>query len=62
MPVAPDQVDARIPGGVSAITMTCLQKAAGDRYDRGFELADALIAFLGNAASAELRAARSSRP
>ena len=62
MPVAPDQADARIPSGVSAITMTCLQKAAGDRYDRGFELADALIAFLGHAASAELRAARASRP
>ncbi len=61
-PVAPDQVDTRIPAGLSAITMKCLSKQAVDRYDRGFELADALIAFLGQAPSAELRAARSSRP
>jgi serine/threonine-protein kinase len=62
MPVAPDQVDTRIPAGLSAITMKCLSKQAVERYDRGFELADALIAFLGQAPGAELRAARSSRP
>jgi serine/threonine-protein kinase len=62
VPVAPDQVDTRIPAGLSAITMKCLSKQAVDRYDRGFELADALIAFLGQAPWAELRAARSSRP
>lgn len=62
VPVAPDQVDKRIPAGLSAITMKCLSKQAVDRYDRGFELADALIAFLGQAPGAELRAARSSRP
>ncbi len=61
-PVAPDQVDTRIPAELSAITMKCLSKQAVDRYDRGFELADALIAFLGQAPGAELRAARSSRP
>lgn len=61
-PVAPDQVDTRVPAGLSAITMKCLSKQAVDRYDRGFELADALIAFLGQAPGAELRAARSSRP
>jgi len=61
-PVAPDQVDTRIPAGLSAITMKCLSKQAVDRYDRGFELADALIGFLGQAPGAELRAARSSRP
>ncbi len=61
-PVAPDQVDTRIPTGLSAITMKCLSKQAVDRYDRGFELADALIGFLGQAPGAELRAARSSRP
>lgn len=60
-PVAPDQVDTRIPPALSAITMKCLSKQAVDRYDRGFELADALIAFLGQAAGADLRAARSSR-
>jgi serine/threonine-protein kinase len=61
-PVSPDQVDTRIPAGLSAITMKCLSKQAVERYDRGFELADALIAFLGQAPGAELRAARSSRP
>jgi serine/threonine-protein kinase len=61
-PVPPDQIDTRIPAGLSAITMKCLSKQAVDRYDRGFELADALIAFLGQAPGAELRAARSSRP
>ncbi|QJR35865.1 serine/threonine-protein kinase [Gemmatimonas groenlandica] len=61
-PVAPDQVDTRIPAGLSAITMKCLSKQAVDRYDRGFELADALVAFLGQVPGAELRAARSSRP
>lgn len=61
-PVAPDQVDTRIPAGLSAITMKCLSKQAADRYDRGFELADALIAFLGQAPGTELRAARASRP
>ena len=61
-PVAPDQVDTRIPAGLSAITMKCLSKQAVDRYDRGFELADALIAFLGQVPGHELRAARSSRP
>jgi serine/threonine-protein kinase len=62
VPVAPDQVDTRIPATLSAITMKCLAKQAVDRYDRGFELADALIAFLGQTPSAELRAARASRP
>ena len=61
-PVSPDQIDTRIPAGLSAITMKCLSKQAVDRYDRGFELADALIAFLGQAQGADVRAARSSRP
>ncbi len=61
-PLAPDQVDTRIPAGLSAITMKCLAKQSVDRYDRGFELADALIAFLGQAPDADMRAARSSRP
>ena len=60
-PVSPDQIDPRIPAGLSAITMKCLAKQAVDRYDRGFELADALIALLGQAPGAEVRAARSSR-
>ena len=61
-PVAPDQVDTRIPAVLSAIAMKCLSKQAVDRYDRGFELADALIGFLGHAPEAELRAARTARP
>jgi serine/threonine-protein kinase len=61
-PVPPDQVNHKIPTALSSIVMKCLAKPASDRYDRGFELADALIAFLGGAgASAELRAARVAR-
>jgi serine/threonine-protein kinase len=44
--VAPDIVDSRVPGELSAIIMKCLAKQAGDRYQTGFELADALLAFL----------------
>ena len=44
---SPDIVDSRIPPQLSAIVMKCLEKRASDRYQRGYELADALIAFLG---------------
>jgi serine/threonine-protein kinase len=61
-PVPPDTVDPRIPAPLSAIVMRCLSKQAVDRYDRGFDLADALLGFLVTAnAPAELRAARSAR-
>jgi serine/threonine protein kinase len=63
IPVPPDQVDTRVPAVLSSIVMKCLAKQAADRYDRGFELADALVAYLspgGNAA--DLRAARTTRP
>ena len=61
-PVPPDQLDARIPAGLSSIVMKCLSKAASDRYDRGFELADALNSFLGaNGTAGDLRSARSAR-
>lgn len=61
-PVAPDQVDAKVPAALSAIVMKCLAKPAGDRYDRGFELADALIGYLSGAgATVELRTARAAR-
>ncbi len=61
--VPPDQVDSRIPAALSAIVVKCLAKQAVDRYDRGFELADALLAFLGGTGSTpDQRAARTSRP
>jgi hypothetical protein len=37
--------------------MKCLSKGAEERYQTGFELADALLAFLRNAAPNDLRAA-----
>jgi serine/threonine-protein kinase len=61
-PVAPDQRDPSIPAALSAIVMKCLSKVAAERYDRGFELADALAGFLGSqGAGAELRTARAAR-
>ena len=58
-PVAPEVVDSRTPPALSEIIMRCLSKHAGDRYQRGHELADALIAYLNVSAeaSAEHRAA-----
>jgi serine/threonine-protein kinase len=59
---APDVVDSRIPPHLSAIVMKCLSKRASDRYQRGNELADALIGFLGQAGTQEeVRAAWTSR-
>ena len=63
VPVSPDQVDSRIPSTLSAIVNKCLAKQAVDRYDRGFDLADALVSFLaGSGGAAELRTARGARP
>ncbi len=45
-PVAPDVVDSRVPAELSAIVMKCLAKKAEERYQSGFELADALLAYL----------------
>ena len=45
-PVAPEVVDSRIPSPMSAVVMRCLEKSAADRYQRGNDLADALVAFL----------------
>lgn len=62
-PVAPDQADAKVPGALSAIVMKCLAKQAAERYDRGFELADALVTYLAGAGTPnDLRAARAARP
>ena len=45
-PVAPEVVDSRVPPELSAIVMKCLSKQAGERYQGGFELADALLGYL----------------
>lgn len=45
-PVAPSQINARVPVMLSDITMRCLAKAPSARYARGNDVADALIAFL----------------
>lgn len=56
--VSPDVVDSRVPPDLAAIVMKCLAKGADDRYQSGFELADALLRFLGSDASVdETRAA-----
>jgi serine/threonine-protein kinase len=43
---SPDIVDSRIPAELAAIVMRCLEKDPLDRYQRGNDLADALIQFL----------------
>ncbi len=59
---APDAVDSRIPPQLSAIVMKCLAKRAADRYQRGNDLADALIEFLtGTQTVDDMRAAWTSR-
>jgi serine/threonine-protein kinase len=50
-PVAPEVVDSRVPAPLAAIAMRCLAKAQGDRYQRGNDLADALIAWLKDASA-----------
>jgi serine/threonine protein kinase len=62
MAVSPEVVDSRIPVGLSEIVMKCLEKQTSDRYQRGNDLADALIGFLSGAqAPDDLRAAWGSR-
>lgn len=61
-PVAPEVVDSRVPMELSAIVMRCLAKPAADRYQTGFELADALLNFLlNNGTTGEQRTAWFSR-
>src|SRR5690242_20065178 len=62
-PVPLDEANKRVPGALSAIVMRCLEKSPGDRYARGWELADALIGYLGSAVGSRdgLRLARSAR-
>src|SRR4051812_8104456 len=44
--VPPDEHDARVPASLAAIVMRCLAKPPAERYARGFDLADALMAWL----------------
>ena len=62
MAVSPEEVDSRIPTQLSAIVMKCLEKRAADRFQRGNDLADALISFLAlQPAPTELRRAKMAR-
>jgi serine/threonine-protein kinase len=44
--VPPSQMSPRVPQGLSDIAMRCLSKTPSARYERGNDLADALIAWL----------------
>jgi serine/threonine-protein kinase len=60
-PVALDVVDSRTPAALNAIVLKSLAKAPAERYQSGFEMADALIEYLGQSGQAsELRTARNS--
>jgi serine/threonine-protein kinase len=61
IPQAPDVVDSRTPAPLAQIVMRCLAKNAAERYQRGHDLADALIAFLTPTAGDAPRAARLAR-
>jgi serine/threonine-protein kinase len=61
VPVPPDQVDPRVPAALSAIVVRCLAKSPGERYDRGYDLADALLGVLATLPSADGRAGRATR-
>ena len=43
---APDIVDSRVPQALSNVVMRCLAKNPAARYQRGNEVADALIQYL----------------
>jgi serine/threonine protein kinase len=45
-PVAPEVVDSRTPVALATIIMKCLAKSPDERYQRGNDVADALIAYL----------------
>jgi serine/threonine protein kinase len=45
-PVPPDVVDSRTPATLAAIIMRCLAKTPDERFQRGNDVADALIAYL----------------
>lgn len=61
-PVPLGQVNSRVPADLAGIVMRCLSKAPADRYARGNDLADALLAFLdATAVQGTARAARVAR-
>ena len=51
-PVPLTELEASVPAPLSEIVMRCLQKRPEDRYARGHELADALLAWLGSSPDA----------
>jgi serine/threonine-protein kinase len=53
MAVAPDVVDSRVPAELAGIVMKCLAKSPAERYQSGFELADALMSFLNGTSAAD---------
>jgi serine/threonine-protein kinase len=56
-PVAPEVVDSRTPAALATIVMRCLAKSPDERYQRGDDVADALIAYLSeHAPPADVRA------
>ncbi len=61
--VPPIEVNSRVPVELSDIIMRSLSKQAASRYQRGYELADALLEFLKSSAAAEptVRAAVTAR-
>lgn len=61
-PVPLEQVDSRLPQRLVAIVMRCLAKAPEARFQRGFDLADALIDYLrSSGAGDQLRMAEGAR-
>jgi serine/threonine-protein kinase len=61
-PVPPAEVDSRVPVPLSQIVLKCLAKAPDERYQRGTQLADALLDYLRDARGAsDQRAAWLSR-
>lgn len=60
-PVPLDVVDSRTPANLNSIVLRCLAKGPSERFQRGFELADALVAYLSQSGTNdELRVARNS--
>jgi serine/threonine-protein kinase len=58
-PVSLEVVDSRTPPALNTMVLKCLAKNPAERYQRGFELADDLIAWLAASGhTAEWRAAR----